>query len=321
MTEPIAVPSALAGERVDRVVALLTGSTRAQATELISGGGVIVDDVVVAKGSQRVEEGSSIEIAAAPAPSNETLAPDNAVTVNVVYADDDVLVVDKPAGLVVHPGAGHRTGTLVQGLLARYPEMASVGDAARPGIVHRIDKDTSGLLLVARSPLGYAGLSRQIIAHGVVRRYVALVWGHFDSARGLIDAPIGRSQRTPTRMAVSARGREARTTYEVMETFDDPAPVALVRCTLDTGRTHQIRVHLQSIGHPVVGDRSYGGHREPFTYLSRFFLHAEHVEFEHPVSGDRFSFDAALSPELADVLSQLRATASGPEPSTRRPPG
>jgi 23S rRNA pseudouridine1911/1915/1917 synthase len=186
--------------------------------------------------------------------------------------------------------------------------------------VHRIDKDTSGLLLVARSPLGYAGLSRQITAHGVVRRYLALVWGHFDSPRGLIDAPIGRSQRSPTRMAVSARGREARTTYEVMEAFEDPAKVALLRCTLDTGRTHQIRVHLQTIGHPVVGDRSYGGHRAPFTSLARFFLHAEHVELEHPVSGAHLSFDAPLPPELNDLLSQLRATASGPEPSPPRPP-
>ena len=300
---------------------MLTGSTRAQATELISGGGVIVDDVVVAKGSQRVEEGSSIEIAAAPAPSNETLAPDNAVTVNVVYADDDVLVVDKPAGLVVHPGAGHRTGTLVQGLLARYPEMASVGDAARPGIVHRIDKDTSGLLLVARSPLGYAGLSRQIIAHGVVRRYVALVWGHFDSARGLIDAPIGRSQRTPTRMAVSARGREARTTYEVMETFDDPAPVALVRCTLDTGRTHQIRVHLSHLGHPLIGDTTYGrarhvpraktpGQEKAFAAVREFprqALHAFLLGFKHPTNGERLRFECSWPADLAELIASLSA--------------
>ena len=320
MPDPIAVPSALAGERVDRVVALLTGGTRAQAAELIAGGGVIVDGAVVAKGSVRVEEGSSIEIAVASPQAREVLVADPAVVVNVVYADDDIVVVDKPADLVVHPGAGHRTGTLVQGLLARYPEIATVGDASRPGIVHRIDKDTSGLLLVARSPLGYAGLSRQITAHGVVRRYLALVWGHFDSPRGLIDAPIGRSQRSPTRMAVSARGREARTTYEVVETFDDPAKVALLRCTLDTGRTHQIRVHLQTIGHPVVGDRSYGGHRAPFTSLTRFFLHAEHVELDHPVSGERLTFDAPLPPELNDLLSQLRATASGLEPSPPRPP-
>src|SRR5207244_3424793 len=129
----------------------------------------------------------------------------------------------------------NRTGTLVHGLLARYPEIAEVGDPSRPGIVHRIDKDTSGLLVVARSPRGYAGLAPQIAGHGVVRQYLALVWGHLEAPRGLIDAPIGRSQRTPTRMTVSARGRAARTTYEVVTPFDEPARVALVRCTLDTG--------------------------------------------------------------------------------------
>ena len=319
--EPTLVPSALAGERVDRIVALLTGSTRAHASELIAGGGVKVDGSMVAKGSQRVDEGSSIEIAAEPQQLDEVLAADASVAIHVVHEDADVLVVDKPAGLVVHPGAGNRTGTLVQGLLARYPELATVGDPARPGIVHRIDKDTSGLLLVARSPVGYAGLAQQIALHGVVRRYLALVWGHLDAARGLIDAPIGRSQRMPTRMAVSARGREARTTYEVVTQFDDPVDVALLRCTLDTGRTHQIRVHLQTIGHPVVGDRRYGGHRQPFTHLGRFFLHAEHLGFEHPVTGERVELEAPLPDELRALVSQLRATASGPEPSPPRRPG
>jgi 23S rRNA pseudouridine1911/1915/1917 synthase len=314
------IPSALAGERIDRVVALLTGTTRARATELVAAGAVTVDGVAVTKGSQRVDEGSSIVIAGDARPSLAALEPDPTVPVTVVYEDDDVIVVDKPAGLVVHPGAGNQTGTLVQGVLARYPEVAAVGDPSRPGIVHRIDKDTSGLLLVARSPRGYAALSKQIAAHGVVRRYLALVWGHPEAARGLIDAPIGRSLRSPTRMAVSAKGREARTTYEVLERFDEPVAVALLRCTLDTGRTHQIRVHLQTIGHPVVGDRRYGGHRQPFTALHRFFLHAEHLEFEHPVSGARLSFDAPLPPELAEVLSQLQATASGRVPSPRRPP-
>jgi 23S rRNA pseudouridine1911/1915/1917 synthase len=315
-----AVPSALAGERIDRVVALLTGSTRAAASDLIAAAKVEVDGVIVTKGSARVSEGSVIEVTIDEPEAREVLAADPGVDVNVVHEDADFVVVDKPAGLIVHPGAGNRTGTLVQGLLARYPEIASVGDPARPGIVHRIDKDTSGLLAVARSELGYLHLSAQIAAHDVTRRYLALVWGHPDAPRGMIDAPIGRSARTPTRMAVSARGREARTTYEVVETYDDPAAVALLACTLDTGRTHQIRVHLQTIGHAVVGDRRYGGHREPFTHLGRFFLHAEHLELEHPATGERVAFDSALAPELQAFISQLRATASRPAPSSPRRP-
>jgi len=274
----------------------------------------------VTKGSIRVEDGATLEIDAAPVPQASQLAADPTIAVDVVYEDEDLVVVDKPAGLVVHPGAGNREGTLVQGLLARYPELAAIGDPSRPGIVHRIDKDTSGLLLVARSTAGFAGLSQQIGVHDVARRYAALVWGHLDAPRGLIDAPIGRSTRAPTRMAVSARGREARTSYEVVTRFDDPVAVTLLRCTLDTGRTHQIRVHLETIGHPVVGDRRYGGHRAPFTQLGRFFLHAEHLELTHPVTGAPLHFDAPLPPELEDVLSQLRATASDREPSPPRPP-
>jgi len=314
------VPAALVGERVDRIVALLTGCTRAEATALIAAGAVRLDGAVIAKGSVRVDDGSALEIDAAPEHSASPLVGDPGIAVDVVHEDDYLLVLNKPAGLVVHPGSGNRTGTLVQGLLARYPELASVGDPERPGIVHRIDKDTSGLLLVARSAAGFAGLSQQIGAHGVVRRYLALVWGHLDAPRGLIDAPIGRSTRAPTRMAVSARGRAARTNYEVVTRYDEPVPVTLLRCSLDTGRTHQIRVHLETIGHPVVGDRRYGGHRAPFAHLDRFFLHAEHLELDHPVSGSPLRFDAPLPSELEEVVSQLRATASGRAPSPPRPP-
>lgn len=315
------VPSALAGERIDRVVAMLAGSTRAEASALIARGAVMIDGVVATKGSVRVSEGSMIDMAVDELVAREVLEADPEVDVVVVHEDADLIVVDKPAGLIVHPGAGNRTGTLVQGLLARYPEIASIGDPARPGIVHRIDKDTSGLLVVARSALGFLHLSAQITAHAVTRRYLALVWGHLDAPRGMIDAPIGRSARTPTRMAVSARGREARTTYEVLEAFDDPVALSLLACTLDTGRTHQIRVHLQTIGHPVVGDRRYGGHREPFTDLRRFFLHAEHLEIDHPLTGERMAFDSVLAPELDDLVSQLRATASHRAPSPPRRPG
>jgi 23S rRNA pseudouridine1911/1915/1917 synthase len=167
---------------------------------------------------------------------------------------------------------------------------------------------------VARSSEGFVDLSAQVAAHTLTRRYLALVWGHLDAARGMIDAPIGRSARTPTRMAVSNRGRDARTSYAVLEAFEDPAALSLLECTLDTGRTHHIRVHLETIGNPVVGDRRYGGHREPFAHLRRFFLHAAHLEVDDPAYGDRLAFDSPLAPELEAVLSQLRATASHREP-------
>jgi 23S rRNA pseudouridine1911/1915/1917 synthase len=309
------LPVALDGERVDRVVALLTGATRARAVTLIADGAVRIDDTVVTKGSMRVAAGTEIAIDAADTRDDAALVPDPSVSFDVVHEDLDLVVVDKPAGLVVHPGAGNAAGTLVNGLIARYPEIAGVGEPTRPGIVHRIDKDTSGLLLVARSAIGYAALRELIGSHSVVRRYLALVWGHPDATQGLVDAPIGRSIRTPTRMTVSARGREARTRYEVLDLYDEPATVALLRCTLDTGRTHQIRVHLQTIGHPVVGDRRYGGSRPPFVDLRRFFLHAAVLELDHPVTGARLAFESRLPPELDDVLSRLRARASRREPS------
>lgn len=309
------LPAALDGERVDRVVALLTGTTRAQATALITGGAVSVGGAVVTKGSLRVAAGTQIAIEVTSDVRGASIEPDRSVTFDVVHEDDDLVVVDKPAGLVVHPGAGNATGTLVHGLVSRYPELASVGEADRPGIVHRLDKDTSGLLLVARSPIAYAALSELITTRAVVRRYLALVWGHPTAAQGMVDAPIGRSARMPTRMTVSAGGREARTRYEVLDLYDEPAPIALLRCTLDTGRTHQIRVHLQTIGHPVIGDRRYGGHRPPFTQLRRFFLHAAELELDHPVSGVRLAFESPLPNELDEVVSQLRATASRRAPS------
>jgi 23S rRNA pseudouridine1911/1915/1917 synthase len=216
-----------------------------------------------------------------------------------------VLVVAKPAGLVVHPGAGHPDGTLVNGLLAHYPEIADVGDPARPGIVHRLDRDTSGLLVVARTEAAYDGLVAMLAAHDVERRYDALVWGVPDAPRGVIDAPIGRSVRRPTRMSVREGGRVARTAYEVVESFREPE-VTRLECRLETGRTHQIRVHLQAIGHPVVGDPAYGGQRRAVD-LGRPFLHAGGLAFRHPVTGTPVSVEEPLAPELAALLDQLRA--------------
>jgi 23S rRNA pseudouridine1911/1915/1917 synthase len=303
LSEQLAVPEALAGERLDRAVALLTGWTRREVQDLVEAGAVLVDGERVAK-SRKLEAGSVVDVLAEPEVT-ELPSPDPTVEVVVRREDDDVLVVAKPAGLVVHPGAGHPDGTLVNGLLARYPELAGVGDPARPGIVHRLDRDTSGLLLVARSPHAYDRLVEMLAAHEVERRYDALVWGVPAAPRGVIDAPIGRSVRRPTRMAVREGGRGARTAYEVVHAYDEPEVARLV-CRLETGRTHQIRVHLQAIGHPVVGDAAYGGQRGAIT-LDRPFLHAGGLALAHPVTGAPVAVEEPLAPELTALLDQLAA--------------
>jgi 23S rRNA pseudouridine1911/1915/1917 synthase len=301
VAEQLVVPETLAGERVDRAVALLTGWTRSEVQELVESGAVLVDGARVPK-SRKLEVGSVIEVLAEPEVAGLPEA-DPSVEVVVRYEDDDLVVVAKPAGLVVHPGAGHPDGTLVNGLLARYPEIAGVGDPARPGIVHRLDRDTSGLLVVARSEAAYEGLVEMLAAHDVERRYEALVWGIPEAPRGVIDAPIGRSVRRPTRMSVREGGKVARTAYEVVETFREPE-VARLECKLETGRTHQIRVHLQAIGHPVVGDPAYGGHRKTIA-LDRPFLHAGGLAFVHPVTGEPISVEEPLAPELVELLGSL----------------
>jgi 23S rRNA pseudouridine1911/1915/1917 synthase len=298
------VPEALAGQRIDRVVAMITGRSRADVAELVAAGAVLVDGTPVTARSARVATGSVVDVEAPDPAEVGALLPEPEVEVPVVHEDADLLVVDKPAGLVVHPGAGRRSGTLVHGLLARYPEIASVGDPARPGIVHRLDKGTSGLLLVARSQPAYEALVAALAGRLVHRRYRALAWGHVDAPRGLIDAPIGRSAREPTRMTVTERGRTARTRYEVRRRYVEPVEVTELACELETGRTHQIRVHLRSIGHPVVGDGRYEGARQSLP-VPRPFLHAEHLELAHPTSGAPLTFDAPLPDDLTAVLARL----------------
>lgn len=298
------VPAALAGERLDRVVAMMTGVSRSEASHLVTGGSVEVDGSIVTTRSHRVAEGSVVDVDL-PAPSLDTgLVPDPGVVVPVVYEDDDLLVVDKPAGLVVHPGAGQPAGTLVHGLLARYPDLEGVGQADRPGIVHRLDKGTSGLLLVARSPRAYEALVGMLSAREVERRYWTLVWGEVEAPSGEIDAPVGRSLRHRTRMAVTMRGRPALTRYTVRRHFHRPVTATELVCTLGSGRTHQIRVHLASIGHPVVGDGRYGGAR-PALPVPRPALHAEHLALAHPVTGEPLAFDSPLPADLRALLDQL----------------
>ncbi|MFT7601129.1 MAG: 23S rRNA pseudouridine1911/1915/1917 synthase, partial [Acidimicrobiales bacterium] len=224
--------------------------------------------------------------------------------VPIVHIDDDVIVVNKPAGLIVHPGSGVATGTMVQGLIAQYPDLASVGDDhTRPGVVHRLDKGTSGLLLVARTDESYRHLSEQLAARTVLRRYHTLVWSDVAAAEGVVDAPLGRSPRDATRQAVVVGGRFARTHYRVLQRYEDPDRT-LLECRLETGRTHQIRVHLDAIDHPVCGDDRYGRGR-PLDGLTRPFLHAAEIGFEHPTTGELLHFEAARPADLTNFLAGL----------------
>jgi 23S rRNA pseudouridine1911/1915/1917 synthase len=298
--EPLVVPAALAGERLDRAVALLTGWSRSEVQALVDDGSVLVAGAPAAK-SRRLETGEIVELLAAP--SLPTAPGPEAITLDVRYEDDAIFVIAKPAGLVVHPGAGHAHGTLVNGLLALDPALASVGDPARPGIVHRLDRDTSGLLVVARTDTAYHALVTAMADREVGRRYLALVRGIPDATRGVVDAPIGRSTRRRTRMAVRSTGRPARTAYEVRSAWPEPG-VALLECTLETGRTHQIRVHLAAIGHPVVGDSAYGG-AAGSPRIDRPFLHAHQLAFAHPINGDALRFEEPLPDDLGTVLGDL----------------
>ena len=296
----LTVPSSLGGERVDKAVALLTGLTRGEVNHLVEAGAVRVGGRPVATRSRKLVAGDLLEVDVPP-PIDRSLVADPTIEVSVVHEDEHVVVVDKPAGLVVHPGAGTPGGTMVHGLLARYPDLAGVGgDEARPGIVHRLDAGTSGLLVVARTGAAHAALVAQLASRTVERRYRALVHGMVAAPAGLVDGPLGRNPRDPTRFAVVAGGKEARTRYEVLDRRPGGAgDTTLVACRLETGRTHQIRVHLAAIGHPVVGDVAYGGHLA--LGLTRPYLHAFRLAFDHPASGDRVAFDSPLPPDLVEA--------------------
>jgi 23S rRNA pseudouridine1911/1915/1917 synthase len=286
----------------------LANVSRTVAAGLIVSGRVLVNGVAVTVGRNALKDGATLTIAL-PGPGGNEVEAEAGVQFRVVYADEEVAVVDKPAGLVVHPGAGHKEGTLVGGLLARFPDLAALVDAGvcpgdRPGIVHRLDKGTSGLLAVARTESAYHALVRQLSARTMERRYLALVEGAVVDDRGEIDAPIGRSTRTPTKMAVSASGRSARTGFTVLERRTSPRPTTLVELSLQSGRTHQIRVHMAAIGHPVVGDARYGA-PEKALGSGRFFLHAFRLAFDHPGSGERQEFAAPLPADLESFLGGL----------------
>lgn len=308
------VPAVLAGERVDKTVSMIAGVSRRVAEELIASGKVEVDGRIVSVRSRALAAGQHLRVQVEAA-QNAMPVADPSVGFDVVYEDDSIVVVDKPPGLVVHAGAGSTTGTLVSGLLARYPDLAELprsgwGDVQRPGIVHRLDKGTSGLLVVARTVDAFESLTRQFREHSAARRYYALVAGLLESDRGVVEAPIGRSTRRPDRMAVSSSGRQARTSYSVITRYGAPVAATLLEAVLDTGRTHQVRVHLAAIGHPVIGDDRYSVSASRPAELrrilrsGRYFLHAHELEIEHPAGGRR-TWSSALPSDLQEVLNSL----------------
>ncbi|MDE0604710.1 MAG: RluA family pseudouridine synthase [bacterium] len=311
------VPEALAGERLDRVVALVWECSRAEAARLIDQGKVAVNGVAAGARSQRLVSGDRLSLSEKPTVGPAAPEPDPSVEFDVVHVDEHVIVVNKPAHLVVHPGSGNAHGTMVNGLLARYPEIAEVGDPERPGIVHRLDRGTSGLLMVARTSAAHQALTEALGRREVHRGYVALVQGMPADDRGVIDAPVGRSTRHPTKMAVKADGRPAITHYQVTDRMaartepqaepqQEPVPYdsARLELRLETGRTHQIRVHLAAIGHPVLGDDLYGGPGAPS--INRPALHAHSLGFEHPESGQPLRFEAEVPEDLALLYRLLR---------------
>lgn len=297
------LPAALDGERVDRIVSLIADISRSEAAKLIADGGAEVDGVITLSGKSRLREGQTVVVDLEKIPVEVPPAPDPSVILQVLYNDDDIIVINKGAGLVVHPASSHGTGTVVNGILALYPEVQSVGQLARPGIVHRLDSGTTGLMVVARSQRAYDSLVEALSEHEVGREYLALSWGHFDSPTAIVDAPVGRHPRDPMKMAVVNNGKWARTHLEVVEEFNVPANLSLVKCTLETGRTHQIRVHLASVQHAVVGDSMYGGAKSTLV-AKRPMLHAARLTLIHPGTGEEMSWEAPLPNDFTAVLAK-----------------
>jgi 23S rRNA pseudouridine1911/1915/1917 synthase len=284
----------LAGERIDKVVSILAGLSRRVARTLVESGDVLVDGTTMSP-KDRVVGGERVSIRI---PVEQTLEPED-VSFGVCYEDENVAVIDKPSGVVVHPGAGVSRGTLAAGLLHRWPQLEGVGVKDRWGIVHRLDRDTSGLLLVALTEEAYRSLTDAMAERSVKRTYRALVEGLFSLPAGTVDAPIGRDPRNPRRRALQRDGRPARTHYRRLASWDGPN-LSLLEVQLETGRTHQIRVHMASIDHPVVGDTMYGGQPS-----ERLWLHAVALSFMHPVRGEEITVTSPLPDELRGLLDEL----------------
>ncbi len=290
----------LGGERLDKVIAAhVPDLSRATAQRLIKAGEVTVGGRP-SKPSYRVQVGDDI-VVRVPAEVPEPVVAED-IPLDVIYEDDTLLVVNKPAGMVVHPALGHASGTLVNAVLAHCPQIAEVGGADRAGIVHRLDKDTSGLIIIAKDEPTHAALQRQFKHRQVVKTYLALVEDQVQPREGVVEAPVGRDKRQRKKMAVVRSGREAHTMYRASEYFAD---YTLLEVRPRTGRTHQVRVHLAWLGYPIVGDTVYG-HRRQRLLRSRHFLHASRLRFTHPATGEEVEFKAPLPPELAAVLDRLR---------------
>lgn len=288
------------GERLDVFVTRsLPDLTRSRVRKLIDDGSVTVDGRVPAKAGLALDAGARVRVSIAP-PRPSTMEPE-AIPLRIVYEDEDLLVVDKPAGMAVHPSAGHDSGTLVHAVLSHCPDLSGIGGEARPGIVHRLDKDTSGLIIVAKNDAAHVALAKQLKDRMVEKTYIALVEGRPKPHQGVIDAPLGRHPVHRKKQAVVERGRDARTRYRTLRA---PPGRALLELRPETGRTHQIRVHLASIGHAVTGDTLYG-HGEAPAGLTRQFLHAQRLAFAHPRTGERIELEAPLAPDLQRVLDGL----------------
>lgn len=292
------VPADLDGARIDKALATLLDVSRATAS-LIVGSGVEVDGVSV-RASDRVRSGQTI---VCRRPDEAIALVPEPIEFTVLHEDDSVIVVDKPAGVVVHPGSGRTGGTLAAGLLHRYPALAGVGTEGRWGLVHRLDKDTSGTLLVARTHEAFATLVEDLRQRRIGRTYLTLVEGRMAASTGTIDAPIARDPSQPTRRAVAHGGKPARTHYQGLEYLEE-ADATLLEVRLETGRTHQIRAHFAAIGHPVAGDLLYGATRKDLA-APRTFLHASRLDLIHPMTGDPLSVEAPLPADLANVLEAL----------------
>ena len=292
--------------RLDRfVVEALPELTRGAAQRLIDDSAVTVNSRP-SKASYKIRPGDVIVVRIPPPPPAEAQA--ESIPLDIIYEDADLIVINKPAGMVVHPAAGHGSGTLVNAVLAYAPELRGVGEEMRSGIVHRLDKDTSGLILIAKNESAREDLQRQFKSHSVAKIYIALVEGHLAPPQGLIDVPIGRDKQQRKRMTVVADGRPSRTAYKAVEFFDKGEQhYTLVEVRPQTGRTHQIRVHFAWMKFPIVGDTVYGRRRKTTLPLRRHFLHAQSLTFRLPSDGREVTFTAPLPPDLAAALETLRS--------------
>lgn len=293
------------GTRLDVVLSLvIEEASRSHLQKLIEIGMVQVNGETGTSKKYKVKDGDVIRVTV-PEPARPNIIPED-IPIDIVYEDEDVLVIDKPKGMVVHPAAGNYTGTLVNALLYHCKTLSSINGVIRPGIVHRIDKDTSGLLMIAKNDAAHRGLAEQLAAHRITRAYRAVVYSNFKEDEGTVNAPIGRDPKNRMKMAVTGlNSREAVTHYKVLRRFGS---FTYIEARLETGRTHQIRVHMAHIGHPLLGDAVYGPKKKALGVESQM-LHAKLLGFHHPKTGGYMEFDSPLPPEFSNVLKKLGGTA------------